>query len=64
MAELKTIGAGLDPDDLWRNLFWLRGRVEQLEATCRRLEAEAVADRIQRTWAVPVLAPPAIPEID
>lgn len=36
--ELKVIGAGLNPDDLWRNFFWLRDRVEKLEAKVRDLE--------------------------
>ncbi len=38
--ELQLIGAGLNPDDLWRNLFWLRARIEQLEAKVRALEAK------------------------
>ena len=41
MADLQIIGAGLNPDDLWRNLFWLRERVERLEAKVRALEAPA-----------------------
>ena len=39
MAEIKLVANGLDPDDLWKNLFWLRDRIEKLEATVRLLEA-------------------------
>ena len=37
MSELKPIANGLDPDDLWRNVFWLRGRIEALELAERTL---------------------------
>lgn len=31
MTEIKIVGPGLDPDDLWRNIFYLQDRIVTLE---------------------------------
>ncbi len=38
-TPIKVVGFNLDADDLWRNVFWLRTRIETLEAKVRALES-------------------------
>ena len=40
MTQLHTIGPGLDPDDLWRNHFYLESRLKKLEALLQQLCVE------------------------
>ena len=47
MTELHGIGPGLNPDDLWRNFNWLRGRIEQLEIKVRKLQVDLKEARLE-----------------
>jgi len=72
MAQIQTIGAGLNPDDLWRNLFWLRDRLEKVEAQCRNssscltqltAQLSVLSQRLDRLdW--PPGKPPSSPPVD
>ena len=40
MAQLQIVGPGLNPDDLWRNHFYLERRIQALEARVAVLTAK------------------------
>ena len=44
-----------DPYVIAKRVMDLAQRLLTLEAKCKQLESDAIADRISRTWSVPIL---------